>query len=210
MRENGVKMINYGALIRLPESAIADLFHNGVTVLMLIDRTFGNSHKGSRRWVNKLISYDKASFEVNLDKLIKQQDYLQQPNIRLYGALNYRSLDKGIKRFFHTLIDVTPTDVPRFWANINANFVSSIMKPESRVSSPKRWLLDIDSDYEDHVEANMRVLAEKGVKFLYKYGTVKGSHCIVEPFNKSEITLPDFIELKQDGLVLLRAVDYES
>jgi hypothetical protein len=201
--------VEYGALIRLKESDIAELFHNGMSVLMLIDRTYGNSHKGSRRWINKLISYDKESFEVNLDKLIKQQNYLNQPNIRLYGSLNYRSLDKGIKRFFHTLIDVTPADRSRFWANINANFVSSIMKPESRVSSPKRWLLDIDSDYEDHVEAFMRIMDAKGVKFLYKYGTVKGYHAIIEPYNKMEIDLPDYVELKQDGLILLRAVGDE-
>lgn len=202
--------MHYGALIRLSDDQIAELFHQGMCVMMLIDRTYGNSHKGSRRWINKLISYDKDSFEVNLDKLIKQQDYLNQPNIRLYASLNYRSLEKGIKRFFHTLIDVTPADVPRFWSNINANFVSSIMKPESRVSSPKRWLLDIDSDYEDHVEAFLRVIAEKGVKILYKYGTVKGSHAIIEPYNKLLLDLPDWVELKQDGLVLLRAVGEEE
>lgn len=197
----------YGALKDLSPEVIAELFHNGMSVVMLIDRQFGNSHKGSRRWINKLISFDKGSFEVNVEKLIKQQDYLNLPSIRLYASLNYRDLDKAVRRFFHMYLDVTKFDTPRFWACINANFVSAMMKPESRVSSPKRWLLDIDSLESFDFIAAEQFLGEQGVWFKHTYKTPGGWHAIVEPFNKQKVVLPEWVENKQDGLVLLRAFD---
>lgn len=52
-----------------------DHFKEGIHVQMLINRDIGNSNKGSRRWVNKLISTNKEEYDKNVEVLIKQQEY---------------------------------------------------------------------------------------------------------------------------------------
>lgn len=186
---------------------LAEYFYNGISVQMLIDRGVGNSRKGSKRWVNKLISYDAESFQKNIAKLVAQQDFLESTDIRLYASLNYRSLDKGLKAFMHTIIDMNPIYYPRFFSRINDNFVSAIMSPKSK--STKYWLFDIDLEpeyiHEESLDSLLAHLKRDGIIELFRYRTIHGWHVIVEPFNKSQFILPNSITLQQDGLVLLRA-----
>ena len=175
---------------------------------MLIDRSVGNSRKGSRRWVNKLISYDAESFDKNIRKLKEQQDYLACPDIRLYGAMNYRNLDKAMKKFVHTIIDMNPIYFPRFFSRIQDNFVSALMNPTSKET--KLWLFDVDlaEDYRSEESLNplMTDAKNNGIVERYRYPTPGGWHVVVEPYNKSLYTLPNAITLQQDGLVLLRVI----
>src|SRR5690348_10102565 len=78
-------------------------FLEGMRVQMLIDRSIGNTNKGSKRWVNKLISYDSTQFIENCRKLLEQMYYFGNPDIRLYSCVNNRYQTKAINRFQHLI-----------------------------------------------------------------------------------------------------------
>lgn len=192
---------------------IEDLFCNGFSVQMLIDRTVGNTRKDFRRWVSKRISTDKASFIKNTETLIEQMDYLIAKNpetdIRLYSSLNYRDFDKAEKRFLHTLIDLQDEHKNVFYSRMNDSFISCLMKPACKVK--RYWLLDVDG-CKDEVQFN-RVAAhlyECEIFFINPYETPHGFHIICESFNLNEhwnkINSDGIVTLKKDGLVLLRAI----
>lgn len=81
-------------------------FTQGWRVCMLINRGIGNTNKGSKRWVSKLVSFDPKTLEENIGKLLEQQYYLNDPDIRLYMCLNSRNIDKTIINFNHRMVDL--------------------------------------------------------------------------------------------------------
>lgn len=170
------------------------LFTHGVRVCMLIDRGEMNSNKGSKRWVSKLISSDKEQLESNIDKLLEQQQYLANPDIRLYMCINARSMDKAIKHFQHAQLDVDPSCRDKFYTRIQDCFCSSLMKPESREES--FFLIDWDKDIPPDIGI--------GVKEIFRYKTPNGWHIITKPFNP--LLLQDINIVKKDALLLLNTL----
>src|SRR3982751_6178303 len=125
-------------------------FNSGVRVMMQIDRGVMNSNKGSRRWINKIITTNEAEWINALNRLIGMQYYLNEPDIRLYACLNDRKIDKAIKMFKHKQIDLNEDMKERFYSRINDAFASCLMKPENKNS--KYFLLDIDSKEQFEVD----------------------------------------------------------
>jgi hypothetical protein len=172
-------------------------FTEGIRVLMIIDRGVGNTHKGSHRWVNKLVSTNTKEFYDNLAKLQAQLTYMNNPNARIYGCINSRHLDKSIRLFNHRQIDVRAHDEHLgFYKDIRNSFVSCLMSPEN--SSREYYLVDIDRP---HVPTNIvdAILKEF---IVHTYKTPNGWHVICKPFDVRLVEdFPD-TEVKKDGLMI--------
>lgn len=182
-------------------------FTDGVRVTMLIDRGVSNSNKGSRRWVNELISTNRDEFEDNLIKLLSLQLFLNDAGVRLYTGVNSRKLDKAIIAFQHNQLDVLPEDRWRFYSRINDRFCSSLMQPENRET--RYFLLDYDSlDTRPLLEALAGNSVKSGITPRLKYRTPNGWHFICDPFNPTHIEGVPHCEIKKDGIILLNTLGH--
>ena len=178
-------------------------FTCGVRVQMLINRSIGNSNKGSKRWVSKLISTSHKEFKQNIIKLLHQMHHLGNPGIRLYSCVNERSLEKGVKRFMTRQIEVmNRLEEWDFYKDIQNNMVSCLMKPESR-QGRGMFLVDIDSKHPVTVFGVYRCLKENNIEVFHKYETPNGIHVITKPFNPRLLSHIKKVEVKKDGLLLL-------
>jgi len=178
-----------------------EIFTDGIRVLMLIDRGVMNSNKGSRRWINKIITHDKASFQKALIKLLALQYHLNEPSIRLYSCVNDRKLENAIKRFQHCQLDLTKDNYIKFYTNINDEFCSSLMKPEMRKS--KYFLLDVDSKSSIAKFNTYGFLVKHKIEKVMSYDTKNGFHVITHPFDVRLAQDQKQMTLQKDGLVLL-------
>lgn len=171
-------------------------FTSGVRVSMLIDRGVQNSKNGSKRWINKLISYDPETFTKNIEKLISLQDYLNDINIRLYSSVNSRNMDKSINHFKHKQLYIWEDDKFKFYSGIKENFVSSLMVPENRESN--FWLLDWDRE---------ETVPLPEIVYILTYKTPNGFHTVCERFNPVLLNGVENVEIKKDALLLLRTLE---
>lgn len=179
-------------------------FTSGVRVMMLIDRGAQNNNKGSRRWINKLVSTESYGFRENLEKLIDLQYYLKNPDIRIYSCVNDRKLDSAIKHFQHKQLDISDeAQKISFYTHINDNFCSALMQPENRYG--RKFLLDIDSENCNEEEL---VLLDNEINY-FKYKTKSGWHFVTAPFHPTLVDKSVNIDLKKDGLLLLNWIKEE-
>lgn len=175
-----------------------EFFMEGIRVLMLIDRGVGNTNKGSKRWINKLISTNQEDFKRNLKLLIEQQVYINNPDVRIYGCINSRNLDKAIRYFQHKQLDLSTDDMKLFfYKDIRTSFVSALMKPENRDS--KLYLLDLD--VKDREVAH-KFSHKHNIEVIHYYESPNGWHYIVKPFDVRLVAeIPECTVVK-DGLMI--------
>ena len=174
-------------------------FSHGVRVVMLIDRGVMNSNKGSKRWINKIITTNQAEWENAVQVLMEMQEHLNDPDIRLYSCVNDRKLDKSIDLFKHRQIDLDSTlNHEKFYKKINDSFCSCLMAPENRKS--KYFLMDIDTK---DLTATNYFVENNSIKIIARYETKKGHHFIVEPFNVKLAEDSKDFTIKKDGLLLI-------
>jgi hypothetical protein len=186
-------------------SAFSD-FTSGIRALMLIDRGESNTNKGSRRWINKLVSTNEIQFKSNLKKLLELQYYMNNPDVRLYSCVNPRKLDQSIKNFHHKLVDLyTVQDKISFICRVNDKFCSSLMQPENKDSN--LFLLDFDTkDFNDNANLIAR-MATLHINIIYSYPTPNGWHYVTDPFNPILLTGVDDLQIKKDALLLLNTIE---
>jgi hypothetical protein len=171
-------------------------FMDGVKVLMLIDRGVGSSNKGSRRWINKLISYDRSEFLINLLRLEEQQRVIGDPNVRIYGSINARNPQPAIRDFqVRQVLIQTDEERRHFYKNLNTMFVSCLMKPANRAE--KKYLIDMDSKDKSQVS-----IIRDRYHILHKYETPNGWHFICKPFDVRTIIDLPHCEVKKDALMI--------
>lgn len=175
------------------------IFTHGVNVLMLIDRSKKNSNKGSRRWVNKIITSGAEDFYEAAEKLIEQQVYLNNPSIRLYSSINSRNMAKAILAFKHKQLDLLEQNEAIFYQRINDSFCSCLMQPECR--NENLFLLDCDS--KDISEVTSFLAKHFGIQVHHQYQTPNGWHFIVDAFNPAMCEGMTTFEVKKDALMLL-------
>jgi hypothetical protein len=178
-------------------------FTQGVRVLMLIDRGIQNSNKGSKRWINKIITTNTEEFYAASEKLIELQNHLANPDVRLYAAINQRKMKKAIQEFKHKQLDLNDDNEFTFYRRINDSFCSCLMQPECRDGS--LFLLDCDS--KDPTEVDSFLITNFGIKMHYQYPTPNGWHFIVEPFNPAMCEGMTTFEVKKDALMLLNWIE---
>lgn len=177
-------------------------YMSGVRVVMLIDRGVMNSNKGSKRWINKIITIDESSWIQAVNKLLEMQYYLNEPDIRLYSCLNNRKIDKAIQMFKHKQLDVTADMKERFYTRINDSFSSCLMKPENK--NTKFFLLDIDSKCTKEVD---KFISDNLIKIIHTYPTKKGWHYVAEPFDARLANGHKTFILNKDGLLLIHYLE---
>lgn len=183
-----------------------DRFNYGVRVLMLINRGVGNSNKGSKRWINKIITTNEEEFMFAYKKLSYQQACVGNPDIRLYTCVNSRDLDKAISMFKHKQIDISDDKMKlKFYSKINSSFCSCLMKPENRYE--KRFLLDYDSK---NLGELCKFLVNNRIDTYFYYETVNGFHYVVKPFNVLLANECENLTVVKDGLILLNWFDKKS
>lgn len=180
-----------------------EIFKSGIHVLMLIDRGVQNSNKGSKRWINKIISTNPAEWDDAASRLVELQWHLNEPDIRLYASINPRSSEKAIRHFKHRQLDLNSDDMVNFYRRINDSFCSSLMQPECRDGS--LFLLDVDS--KDLTEVNAFLVSNHELKVEYCYPTPNGWHYIMEPFNPKLAEGLTSFEIKKDTLMLINWID---
>ena len=174
-------------------------FMQGNHVLMLINRGIQNSNKGSKRWINKIITTNLEEWIEAAECLIEMQHHLNNPEIRLYSSINPRKMDKAIQVFKHRQLDLNEDNETKFYRRINDSFCSCLMQPECR--NGNLFLLDCDS--KDLAEVNSFLVTNFGIKCHYQYPTPNGWHFIVEPFNPAMCEGMNTFEVKKDALMLL-------
>lgn len=182
-------------------------FAYGVRIVMLIDRGVMNSNKGSRRWINKIITTNESEWSDAVTKLLELQYYLNNPDIRMYASLNDRKIDKAIQMFKHNQLDVTIDMKDRFYSKINDSFCSCLMKPENR--SSKYFMLDIDSKQKSEVDD---FVEKENIEIIHTYPTKKGWHYIVEPFNVMLVdeSIHKTFTVKKDAMILLHYMESKN
>lgn len=180
-------------------------FMSGIRVVMLIDRGVMNSNKGSKRWINKIITTSDDEWINAVNRLLEMQYYLNEPDIRLYSCLNDRKLDKAIQMFKHKQIDLLPDMKDRFYSRINDSFCSCLMKPENKAS--KYFMLDIDT--KDLTEVEDFVSREK-IQVIKDYQTKKGWHYIVSPFNVKVAEMYKSFTVNKDAMMLVHYMESEN
>ena len=176
-----------------------DMFKEGINVLMLIDRGVQNSNKGSKRWINKIITEDTDTWVNAAEKLIELQNHIGNPDVRLYSSINPRSMKKAIKTFQHKQLDLIEDNEIIFYRRINDSFCSCLMQPENRARS----LFLLDHDTREAIELNAFQVKNHGIKMHYMYPTPNGWHAIMEPFNPELMEGMTKTELKKDALMLI-------
>ncbi len=180
-----------------------DMFKMGMHVLMLIDRGASSSNKGSKRWINKIITRDVETWDKAADKLLELQNYIGDLDIRLYSSVNARCMKKAVKTFQHKQLDVIPEYEDVFYSRINDEFCSSLMQADSRVSS----MFLLDHDTKDPKELNTFLIKNRDIKLHYLYPTPNGWHAIVDPFNPILMEGMVATELKKDALMLINWIE---
>lgn len=178
-------------------------FTDGIRVVMLIDRGVMNANKGSKRWINKIITHDHDSWISAVRRLLELQYHILNPDVRMYSCINDRKLDQGIKHFQHLQLDVLPEQKLRFYTKINNTFCSALMKPEQKNS--RYFLLDVDQDDKAvaPVEEVTLFICKNGIKTIANYPTKNGHHFIVEPFDMRLAQNLQYVTVQKDGLLLL-------
>lgn len=173
-------------------------FTEGVRVIMLINRGIMNSNKGSKRWINKIITTNSDEWVIAFKKLMQLQEYMNDPEIRLYSCLNNRKLDSAIKMFKHRQIDLLDDNKIKFYSKINDTFCSCLMKPENKLS--KFFLFDIDSKCTLEVD---KFISDNLINILFTYQTKNGFHYVSDPFNVKLAEGFKTFTIKKDGMILI-------
>lgn len=178
-------------------------YTHGVRVQMLINRGIGNTNKGSKRWVSKLISTNQEEFHANIIKLLQMQYYLDNPDVRLYSCVNPRNMEKAFVAFQVKMLTVSFLDREQFCKNIHDKFISCLMSPEHRDSS----LFLIDHDDKENYQFLENALQNHLIRNVFKYETPNGYHYVTEGFNPVFIEGIANCEIKRDALLLLHVME---
>jgi len=172
---------------------LVDKFSDGVRIIMITDRD-----KNKRQ----IISRHREQF-INV---VRYEMANLKPGYRIYSTLIKRNMTKAIHQFKMAQLEAerlrhidTQRDI--FYFKIEGNFISALMKPESRDKDDKKYLIDIDEF--KNVFKVKEIIQNENIKVLGEYYTPNGVHIITLPFDKRKIEETKLAEVKSDGMILL-------
>lgn len=176
---------------------------DGYRFIMLLHRNKegGKSNRPQKNGV-KRITKNREEFIEMLDELQKLKAESKVP-MRIYSSVNERDIEKTIREFKRRQLDADYYDTESrhgFYLDIKNQWVSSLMKPNSRAET--KFLIDVDNIIDWSISTVVNHLKKIGVKIILKYPTKNGFHIITEPFNPNLFN-NEFGEVKKDGLLLL-------
>ena len=178
-------------------------FMDGYRFIMLVHRNKegGKSNRPQKNGVKRITKNREEFIEV-LDELQKLKAESKVP-MRIYSCVNARDIEKTIREFKRRQLDADYYDTESkhgFYLDIKNQWVSSLMKPNSRAET--KFLIDVDNIIDWDISTVVNHLKKIGVKVILKYPTKNGFHIITEPFNPNLFN-SEFGEVKKDGLLLL-------
>lgn len=176
-------------------------FTDGTRVLFLIQRHKEGGETNNTK-LTKLVSRDGIEWFLNLKELVGKK-MESENSLRIYGSVNSRDFKKAIHKFKIEQLDAEmycQDQIERFYLDLRNRFIGCLMQPANKETS--LFLFDIDNEEgRDVHEEALNVIPNEHIVHVYK--TKNGWHIITNPFNYTKIKLPDGVELKKDGLLLL-------
>jgi len=176
-----------------------DQFTDNYHVLFLLQRHKDGGDVNNTK-LKKIIVYGKKEYQEALEELLAEQQKSDK-TLRIYASLNERDFKKAIRKFKREQLDAEEQqefDHHGFYRDVRNRFIGCLMQPGQRASSWFLW----DVDTKDDQPFLAQLPAE--IPVLLKYPTKKGWHIITPPFNYTKMVLPPDVELKKDGLLLLK------
>lgn len=176
-------------------------FTDGYRVLFLIHRNKEGGGTNNDK-VRKVITRNKKEYFDALEELVREKKMSERP-FRIYASLNERNFDKAIRQFKFEQLEADYYDQVQkenFYLDIKNRFIGCLMQPAQRKTS--MFLFDIDNvEGKDICGETLQAL--KGQEVIRLNPTKNGWHLITNAFNYTTVKLPESVELKKDGLLLL-------
>lgn len=178
-----------------------NFFADGYRILFLIYRG-KDGGPTNNRFVRKIITRNKKEWQDALLKLVVEQSKEELP-YRVYASVNERNIEKSIRQFKYEQLESDYYDQiqkENFYLDIKNRFIGCLMQPAQRKTS--YFLFDIDKVEGIDVQGTvLDILPNEHI--IKMYPTKNGWHIITNAFNYTKLDLPNFCELKKDGLLLL-------
>ncbi len=176
-------------------------FTHGFHVLFLIHRNKEGGETNNTKY-KKTIVRDSIEFRQTLREYVNEQVNSETP-YRIYSSVNERDFNKAIRQFKYEQLDADYYDQiqkENFYLDVKNRFLGCLMQPAQRQTS---WFLfDIDNvEGKDVYGETLQMLDSELI--IKSYPTKNGWHIITKPFNYTTLTLPEGVEIKKDGLLLL-------
>lgn len=196
---------NFKADIIKKAEGIFDEFKNytdGYRLLFLIHRNKEGGETNNTKHL-KVITTGSEDFFEELVKMVDYKDRNSEIPYRIYSSLNSRNIEKAVKQFKYEQLDADYYGDEQKWdfyLNIKNRWIGCMMQPQQRETS--FFLFDVDNVEGRDVHGDtLQVIPSEYI--IKSYATKNGWHIITVPHNHTTYTLPEGVEMKKDGLLLL-------
>ena len=177
-------------------------FSDGVRVLFLIHRNKEGGETNNSK-VKMVVSKNSDEFWLELVKLMDMKEREHTIPYRIYSSVNPRNVKKAIRKFKHEQLDAedySEEQHQEFYFDIYRRWVGCLMQPQQAAGS----LFIFDCDDVDGRDVHGETLQQIPNEYIVKsYKTKNGWHVVTKAFNYTTVKLPEGVELKKDGLILL-------
>lgn len=180
-------------------------FADGYRVLFLIHRNKEGGETNNSK-VRKIITRNRQEWYDAVIDLVNEQAESKLP-LRIYASLNERNFKKAIRQFKFEQLEADYYDEEQkdnFYLDVKNRFIGCLMQPQQAKTS--YFLFDCDDVEGRDVHGEMLSALNDGNAqelIITQYKTKNGWHIITNPFNYTTIKMPDGVEMKKDGLILL-------
>lgn len=174
---------------------------------MLSCRNKDNDGKkgGTHGSTKKIITANPEEFDAALADLIERSEQAKNDHgliYRIYGTVNARDFEKGIREFKRRQLEADYSDDgSRHWFYRDGfnSMVSCLQQPGAKATSLFLWDCDSQAQYEDV----RRVLFAVEAPICHAYETKNGGHVITVPFNYTILDRYSYWPLiKKDAMML--------
>lgn len=177
-------------------------FSDGVRVLFLMHRNKEGGETNNSK-VMKIVSKDAEEFRLELIKLMDMKEREKTIPYRIYSSVNPRDTKKAIRKFKYEQLDAEfygQKEHEQFYFEIKDRWIGCLMQPANAAGS--LFIFDCDNeDGRDVCGEALQVIPNEYI--VYQYATKNGWHIVTRAFNYTTLKLPNGVELKKDGLLLL-------
>jgi len=177
-----------------------------VYILMAVARKKFNPLSRSTEIVWREVIRKVENYDRKYEKIVSMIKSRPDMKFYLYLSANPRNCTNALYTTTKRLIDYMAQPNERI-KKIDAVWMSELMKEYNRSSHTKRWIIDCDTKSIDKV-VKLSDDIKKVTNLLYTQETKNGYHFIISPCDIRKINLPDYCELKRDGLVYMDSFNF--
>lgn len=176
-------------------------FSTGYRCLFLIQRHKEGGETQNSRLIKK-ITRNSEEYLKAIEELVDEQ-MSSELTLRIYASVNERNFPKAIRQFKFEQLEADyydQTQKENFYLDVKNRFIGCLMQPAQRATN--FFLFDVDTvEGNDTHGETLHCLPPELI--ITQYKTKNGWHIITQPFDYTKITLPNGVEMKKDGLLLL-------